>query len=60
MIIKKWLIGWWFVNLLLIVALLGDVIYHNFSFKIRDYSVAVYFIIWSIIVFIVYIKKTKF
>jgi len=59
MIIKKWLIIWWFVNLLLIVVLLGDVIYNNFNFSLRDYVLVVYFIIWVIIVFKVYVKKIK-
>jgi hypothetical protein len=57
---KKWLIVWWFINIILIVVLLGDVIYNNFLFKVRDYVVAVYFIIWGIIVIKLYINKIKF
>ncbi len=57
---KKWLIVWWFINIILIVVLLGDVIYNNFLFKVRDYVIAVYFIIWGIIVIKLYINKIKF
>ncbi len=57
---NKWFIVWWFINIILIVGLLGDIIYNDFKFKLWDYVLAFYLIIWGIFFFRVFIRKIKF